>query len=138
MNQLNSFLFFILAGLLIGLVFDSFRILRRSIKTTDFITYIEDVLLSIIICIITIISINIFNSGELRLYIFIGMVLGFIIYLLTISKIIISINISILSILLKCFKRIICIVFLPILLIINKIKKIKNVKNFNKVKGFDE
>lgn len=43
-NQAELFLIFTINGILIGLLFDFFRILRRSFKTKDIITYIEDIL----------------------------------------------------------------------------------------------
>ena len=41
-SQANLFLIFTLDGILIGLLFDLFRILRKSFKTADVVTYIED------------------------------------------------------------------------------------------------
>ena len=43
-NQAYLFLVFIVNGVLIGLLFDFFRIARKVIPTNDFVTYIEDVL----------------------------------------------------------------------------------------------
>ena len=43
-NQAYLFLIFALNGFVIGLLFDFFRILRKSFKTADIITYIEDIL----------------------------------------------------------------------------------------------
>lgn len=43
-NQANLFLIFTINGVIIGLLFDFFRILRRSFNTKDFVTYIEDIL----------------------------------------------------------------------------------------------
>ena len=43
-NQANLFLIFTINGVIIGLLFDFFRILRRSFKTKDIITYIEDII----------------------------------------------------------------------------------------------
>lgn len=42
--QLSSLGAFFISGIIIGLFFDCFRILRKSFKTPDFITYIEDIL----------------------------------------------------------------------------------------------
>ena len=61
-NQAYSFIVFILNGILIGLLFDIFRILRKSFKTPDFITYIEDILFWILTGIITLYFIFIFNN----------------------------------------------------------------------------
>lgn len=43
-NQAYLFLIFTLNGVLIGLFFDFFRILRKSFKTNNYITSIEDIL----------------------------------------------------------------------------------------------
>ena len=42
-NQAYLFLIFTINGILIGFLFDIFRILRKSFKTNDLITYIEDI-----------------------------------------------------------------------------------------------
>ena len=56
-NQAYLFLIFVINGLLIGLLFDFFRILRLSFKTRDFVTYIEDIIFWIITGIIVLYSI---------------------------------------------------------------------------------
>ena len=43
-NQAFTFIIFILNGFIIGILFDIFRILRKSFKTPDSITYIEDII----------------------------------------------------------------------------------------------
>ncbi len=42
-NQAYLFLVFVINGFIIGFIFDFFRILRKSFKTSDFITYLEDI-----------------------------------------------------------------------------------------------
>ncbi len=124
--QLNSFIIFLLDGIIIGLIFDFFRILRRSIKTPDLITYLEDIILSLIIGIILILSIVIFNNGELRLYIFLGLIVGLLLYLVTVSKYIIRLNTSILSIFITLIKKVFKILSFPFILIIKMINIIIN------------
>ena len=75
-NQLTPLLIFFLTGAIIGFVFDFFRILRRSFKTSDLITYIQDILFWLCSCAILLFSIFRFNNGELRGYIFIGTIIG--------------------------------------------------------------
>lgn len=48
LEQLINFLYFIFTGVILGIVFDCFRILRKTIKTSDIITNIEDVLFGLI------------------------------------------------------------------------------------------
>ena len=47
-NQAYLFLMFVLNGVFIAILFDFFRILRKTFKTKNMITYIEDVLFWII------------------------------------------------------------------------------------------
>lgn len=115
-QQLFDLLIFALTGVVIGILFDIFRIIRRTFKTADFITYIEDILFWILTGLIILFTIFNFNNGEIRVYIFVGLLLGLIIYLLTISKYFIKICVSIL----KVIKKIIC---LPIHIIFNFTKR---------------
>lgn len=96
-NQAYLFAIFILNGFLIGLLFDVFRILRKSFKTADFITYLEDICFWIITGSIILYSIFKFNNGELRGYIFVGILCGVLIYMLIFSKIFIKVNLFIIN-----------------------------------------
>lgn len=71
-SQMQYFAIYILCGISIGILFDIFRILRKSFKTPDFVTYIEDAIFGIITGIFLIFIIFIFNNGELRFYIFLA------------------------------------------------------------------
>lgn len=116
-NQLFCLLIFILTGLVIGILFDIFRILRKSFKTTDFITYLEDIIFWILTGCIMLFSIFIFNNGEIRSYVFIGIAIGIILYMLVISRFFIRISVNII----KFIKRILSY---PIKLIKNIVTKI--------------
>ncbi len=95
-NQLYNILIFFIIGIVIGILFDIFRILRKTFKTPDIVTIIEDILFWILVGIIIIFSIFKFNNGILRSYIFVGLIIGFIIYMLTISKYLMKISVKIL------------------------------------------
>ena len=116
MNEIYIFLLFILTGMSIGILFDIFRILRKSFKTIDFITYIQDFLFWLLAGAILLYSIFSFNNGELRGYIFIGVILGIILYMLILSKYFVKISVAIINILKK-------IIYTPIKFIINFVKK---------------
>jgi len=120
-NQVYLFFIFILNGFLIGIVFDTFRILRKSFKTTDIITYIQDIIFWIITASIILYSIFKFNNGELRGFIFIGIFIGIFIYLLLFSKSFIKSNLIIIDIIKKIIYYIIISPFKLILKIIKKI-----------------
>ena len=94
-NQALLLLIFILNGVIIGLLFDFFRILRKSFKTKDIITYIEDILFWILTGLILLYSIFTFNNGEIRLFMFLAVIIGVILYMIIASSYIIKINVSV-------------------------------------------
>ena len=104
LEQLLSFSIFIIVGIIISMIFDTFRVLRKVKKTTDIITYFEDALFWIITVFIILNSIFIFNNGELRFYIFIGIMIGSILYLIFISKYFIKFGVNFLKIINKTIK----------------------------------
>ena len=85
-NQLFCLGIFIITGILIGFLFDIFRILRKSFKTPNIVTYIEDVIFWVVSALIVMYSLFVFNNGEFRAYIFIGILLGAVIYMLFFSS----------------------------------------------------
>lgn len=123
-NQANLFLIFIINGIIIGLLFDIFRILRKSFKTTDIITYIQDFTFWILTGLILLYSIFTFSNGEVRFYMFIAVFLGCILYMFLFSKYFIKINVKIILVIQKIVKKIISIIILPITFILKLLKKI--------------
>lgn len=115
--QLYSLLIFTISGIVIGILFDIFRVLRKSFKTSDFLTYIEDILFWILTGIFLLFVIFKFNNGQIRSYVVIGLILGIVIYILTISKYFIMINVKIITFIKK-------IIIYPINLFIKIFKKL--------------
>lgn len=106
-NQGYIFLIFIANGILIGIVFDVFRALRKCIKTNSIITNLEDVFFLIISGIIIIFSIYKYNYGQIRIYIFVSFLLGIMLYFKTLSKYFIKIDTVVINFLIKLIKIII-------------------------------
>ena len=123
-NQALLFCVFIINGLLIGLLFDFFRILRKSFKTSDIITYIEDILFWILTGIILLYSIFTFNNGEIRFYMFLGVILGCIIYMLLFSRYIVNTITKIVLFFKKIIIKIINIMIYPLKMLIKMLNKI--------------
>lgn len=151
-NQAYLFLIFTVNGILIGFLFDIFRILRKSFKTNDLVTYIEDIIFWILTGIIILFSMCKFCDGELRGFTIIGIAMGAILYMLTISTYIIKVAVFIINILKTIIEKTLSIIIYPFKLIfkpisiicinirkwflelINKIyKNTKNVKKPQKV-----
>ena len=123
-NQAYLFGIFVINGILIGLLFDFFRILRKSFKTNDFITYVEDIVFWILTGIILLYSIFLFNNGEIRLFMFIAVLLGLIIYMLSISTYIIKVNVKIINFFKTIILKIISIILIPFKYIVKIFRKI--------------
>lgn len=123
-NQAYIFIIFVIVGIIVGIIFDFFRILRKSFKTKDFVTYIEDIVFCILTGLILLYSIFKFNSGEIRIYMFIGVLIGCALYMLTISKYFIKINVFILTAIINILKRIISILYIPLKYLKKIFKKI--------------
>ena len=123
-DQLYLFIIFTLDGILIGILFDFFRILRKSFNTKDVVTYIEDICFWILTGILIIYSMYMFSDGKLRIFMVLGLAIGITFYILTFSRYVIKFSVNLLH-----------IIFKPIFYILNKIKKIKNMlKNINTFK----
>ena len=142
-NQAYLFVTFTLVGIIIGALFDAFRILRKTFKTKDLVTYIEDVVFWILTGIIIIYAMYKFCDGQLRFFMIMGIVIGTTIYMLTLSKYVIKISVFLINIIKKIAKYPINLIlkitkkliFRPIIFICINLRK-KIVKKDKKNRGF--
>ena len=118
-EQIIILMRFFMSGLLIGLLFDSFRIQRKAMKVHDIVTYLQDILFWIITAIIVILTVIKFTDGEIRSYMVIGLALGVIIYFYIFSKHIIRCAIIIIDFI----KKILSILLFPVKKIFKIVKK---------------
>ncbi len=123
-NQVYLFMIFVLNGIVIGIIFDVFRILRKSFKTPNFVTDIEDILFWICATLIVLYSLFVFNNGEIRGYIFIGLFLGLAIYMLLFSKFVVKVSVKIIEVLTKILGEVFKFISYPVKIIIRFITKI--------------
>lgn len=86
LNEIQEFLVFFLEGIIISFIFDIFRSIRNNFKSNDIATYIEDFIFLSLASILFVFSIIYFCNGIIRFYIFLGIVVGIILYSLTFSK----------------------------------------------------
>ena len=124
-DQCKTFCVFFVVGILIGIIFDFFRALRKNFKTNNIIIYIEDILFFIIIGALFLKSVLIFSFGEIRFYIFIAIIFGIITYVLTIEKICMIIFETFLYSIKKIILILITILKIPIKFISNVMLKLK-------------
>jgi spore cortex biosynthesis protein YabQ len=100
--------------MLIAFVYDIFRIKRKAIKTNNLITYIEDLLYWGISAAIMFAIVYIGNEGEIRGYIFLGTLIGAVLYILLLSKLVMFISLKIIEFLKRVLKALWRIFVYPI------------------------
>ena len=125
-NEVRLFLVFCISGTLIGIFFDIFRIIRRSFKISELHTYIEDILFGIITGVFLIFVIFIYNDGNIRLFMFIALIMGLLLYLLTISKYFIKISVFILTTMKNMVIKLLKLIYYPIKQLLRFLAKIFN------------
>ena len=129
-SQSKLFCIFFLLGLLLNIIFDLFRGLRKAIKFSNALVLIQDVLFLLISGFLFFKTLLIFSNGEIRLYMIIAMLLGIAIYSLTIS----SQCVIIISLILKGFLNIFYLIKKVLFIPFNIMKNIFYVK----IKGKSE
>ena len=133
-SQSKLFCIFFLLGLLLNIIFDIFRGLRKSIKFSNFLVLIQDIIFLIISGFLIFRTLLIFSKGEIRIYMIVALIFGITIYSLTISSQCVIMFSLIIKIILKVLNIIRKIIILPfnisrkiLLKIKGKLGKIENI-----------
>ncbi len=85
-NQAYIFLSAIYMGIIIGIIYDLYRAISGLAELSRPITVVMDILFWIIVTILSIVGFFYVSSGEIRAYSIIGLALGWLLYILTISR----------------------------------------------------
>lgn len=117
-EQVRVFLYAIIGGMLSVFIYDIFRIRRRTIQSGNLLIYIEDFVFWLIATVIIFCTIYLSNETKIRGYVFLGIAIGGIFYILTLSKIIIKISVEVVIILSTIIKLILRIIKYPVKLIL--------------------
>lgn len=105
-----TFFVFIIVGIIIGIIFDFFRSLRKVKKYKEKYVYFQDIMFFLIIGIV-LSSVLIYKlQSELRLYLIFAVLLGIVIYISTISVYMLNFFVMIIKISNSIFK----FIFLPL------------------------
>lgn len=128
----------IILGAGIGVFYDFFRILRIAVKTHSVIIFLEDLIFFICAAIATFFFIFQTNTGQIRWFIFFGLIVGFVLYYLTIGKLVIKVSEFIINFIKSVFKILFKIFIKPFIIIFRWFyKKISpvciNIKNKSKI-----
>jgi len=122
-NQYIVFLMCIVCGVIIGAIYDFFRLHRTFFKSTKVSIIFADCFFWLLASYTSLQFIMLWGNGILRLFQFLGILLGLIIYISYISKIFTKVIIFLLKLLNKFSKLILKILLLIISLFIKAFKK---------------
>ena len=78
-------------GAVFGVLWDIFRIFRLRLPASKMFVFLQDIIYFTIICMLTLIFFYFFTFGGFRLFVLIGESLGFLIYYLTISRVVFAV-----------------------------------------------
>jgi len=138
-SQVYAFLLSVAGGMAIALAYDAFRILRRAVKTGSVATAIQDLLYWLMVAAIMFLTVFYSNDGELRAYLFFGVLLGLILYALLLSKIVMVSSLFVIRIITIVVKALVKFISYPIKFIIKHIGDIKRIgENLKKKKDMDD
>jgi len=85
-GQLTTFCYSIVLGLICGLIYDVFRLLRIAFRCGAILVFLTDIIFWLLCAFLTYSFLLCFTDGTVRFYVLIAAAAGFIIYLLTIGK----------------------------------------------------
>ena len=107
-----------ISGVVVALLFDMFRISHRVFRTSTLAIYVEDLLFWIVAAIFMFMLSLKYNDGEIRWYMFVGLVFGAAVYLGTLSKIVVKCSVTAIDFLKKLMFSILKILLFPIKIIL--------------------
>lgn len=122
-NQMYVFAVMLLCGACAGLLFDLMRGLRRCFGANMIVTSVEDILFWLAISAGIYAVIFVCNYGQLRWHEIIGLILGSVIYFLTLSRAVLRLFDVIFRIFTKIFQIIFKIVLTPLFFLYKMIKR---------------
>lgn len=118
--QSQAYIFFatLYGGIIIGFLYDIYRIFRYYAKPKKVATFIEDLVFWLIVSVISLFILIFSNWGEIRGYVFLGFISGAFLYYRILSKPIITILVHVVNFIVKVIKYIFSILFFPFRVIV--------------------
>ncbi len=80
LNQIYAFGITMVAGAVAGVLFDLYRVIRFRVRPGKIVTHLGDLLYWVVLTIIVFVLLLAGNGGEVRIYVFIGLGLGYFFY----------------------------------------------------------
>ena len=99
--QIKTFLLIAATGIFLGVLFDTYRVLRRCFRPSRLITSLADLIYCLIASAIAFAALLAGNWGELRFYIFIALIIGLAAYYRIASKQVMKLIMAVLKLIAK-------------------------------------
>jgi len=112
-RQAYVFLCTVAGGMAIALVYDIFRIIRKAVKTGSLLTYAEDLVYWVIAAAIMLVTIYYSNEGEIRGFLFVGTIIGVVLYSTLFSKFVMGSSLFIINMTIKIVKTVMFVILYP-------------------------
>ncbi len=96
-SQIQIFLFALLFGVVLGLFYDVFRVLRLVFECSKKQIFIQDIIYLVTSGFLTFTFILAVNSGEIRFYMIAGEIIGWCTYYLTVGELVVRLTMTIIS-----------------------------------------
>lgn len=112
-RQAYVFLCTVAGGMAIALVYDIFRIVRKAVRTGSLLTYLEDLVYWVLAAAIMLVTIYYSNEGEIRGFLFIGTIIGVVLYSSLFSKFVMRSSLFIINMTTKIVKAVMFVIMYP-------------------------
>jgi len=121
-NQVRLITFSLLAGMMTGVFFDIYRLIRGFRNPNKFLTIIQDLLFWTLTSIVIFVFLMYTNEGYINFYVYVCLVIGVYLYLKLLSKVFINVQYKLLKFNGKVFRVILNAILYPADLLLYKLK----------------
>ena len=113
-NQEFIFLSFFIVGIILGIIYDIFKVKRKLFGFNTVTLFVDDFLYSLLCLVFVITCVFVFNNGIIRWYEFLMCAFGFLLYKATASKVVIYVMFSIIEYIHRVIKLIQSLIMIPV------------------------
>jgi spore cortex biosynthesis protein YabQ len=121
-SQVRLIAFSLLAGVITGVFFDIYRLIRGFQNPNKFLTVVQDLLFWVLTSIVIFVFLMYTNEGYLNFYVYVCLIVGVYLYLKRLSKAFISVQYKLLKFNGKAFRVLLNAILYPADLLLYKLK----------------
>lgn len=131
-SQILTFFYAVTLGIILSVLFDFFKTIRISYKHNNIFVFIEDIVFFLISTFLTFMFLMARCNGEFRTYVISAILIGFFIYRITLSKIVLPTSVVITKFFIRLFGKIFLLFRKSISLTVKNTKKLLKIRGRNK------